>query len=128
MGIAPVPNLRGTGANSRGPKATDPGPRDFLYSTEYAFCPEKYVRTVHRALTNGISNGRGSQVGGIKEGEGEIVVVARNLGSVRGAGGAAGGSTGSTVRHGDLRARGTRRTPDAKRKSTIFCSQTSCVQ
>ena len=51
---------------------------------------------------------------------GETVAVAQNLGLVRGAGVAAGGSTGSTVRHGDLRASGTQRTPDAKRKSTIF--------
>jgi hypothetical protein len=35
-------------------------------------------RTVHYALTNGISNVHGSRVGGIKEGEGEIVVVAQN--------------------------------------------------
>ncbi len=49
MGIAPVPN-------SRRPKDTDPGPRDFLYSTKYAFCPERYLCTVHHTLTNGISN------------------------------------------------------------------------
>ena len=72
MGIAPVPN-------SRRPKDTDPGPRDFLYSTKYAFCPERYLCTVHHTLTNGISNHCGSQVRGIKEGEGEIAVLARNL-------------------------------------------------
>ena len=84
------------------------------------------------ALTNGISNGRGSQVRGNKKGGGKSAVLSRNLELVGGAGGAAGGSTGSTVRlsqrHGDIRASGTRMTPDAKRKSTIFGYQTSYVQ
>ncbi len=91
MGIAPVPN-------SRGHKDTDPGPSPGSVSRVGVFGSAR-----------------------VKEGEGEIAVVARILGLVGGAGGAAGGSTGSTVRHGDIRASGTRRTPDAKRKSTIFC-------
>jgi len=51
MGIAPVPR-------SRGPPDTDPGPRDFLYSTKYVYHKDKYFRTVYRTLKNGIYIGR----------------------------------------------------------------------
>lgn len=32
------------------PTETDPGPRDFLYSTKYVYHKDKYFRTVYRTL------------------------------------------------------------------------------
>ena len=68
------------------------------------------------ALTNGISNGRGSQVRGNKKGGGKSAVLSRNLGLVGGAGGAVGGGAGNAMSADEMGASEAGRALDAKRK------------